>query len=297
MTRVIVSTMGKGGSTKTTSIVTLGTGLFLKGQRVLMIGLDPQCDMEVHLGIDVDHLPRLQVYNRAMELETRSKSINTLLTAPPVNNPYNMIIHLSFEEYRDAFSIPEGLTLDVIAADRDLDATDRTMQAINMHLIKPIVEVLSPHYDYILIDTRRADSYLTLGALCEATDALLPLDTEYLSMRNLPATLEMIANIRASANRDLHLLGILYTKARLNTKLAENVIGETQEILKKLAEQDPTKFQDFLDKILPFRVRHTIRYSEASALGVPIQFYDNPDAQKYARDYQPLIDLVLGGEA
>ena len=56
----------KGGVGKTTSAVNLGAALAQAGQRVLMIDLDPQAHMSLHLGVDPDSIEH-SVYDLLVE--------------------------------------------------------------------------------------------------------------------------------------------------------------------------------------------------------------------------------------
>ena len=52
---VVVAVLNqKGGVGKTTSVVNVGAGLALAGRRVLLVDLDPQGHLGLHLGVDPD---------------------------------------------------------------------------------------------------------------------------------------------------------------------------------------------------------------------------------------------------
>ena len=52
---VVVAVLNqKGGVGKTTSVVNIGAGLALAGRRVLLVDLDPQGHLGLHLGVDPD---------------------------------------------------------------------------------------------------------------------------------------------------------------------------------------------------------------------------------------------------
>ena len=61
-TRAIALINQKGGVGKTTTTVNLGAALSRLGQRVLLIDLDPQAHLTLHVGIDPDNL-ELSVYD------------------------------------------------------------------------------------------------------------------------------------------------------------------------------------------------------------------------------------------
>lgn len=52
----------KGGVGKTTTTVNLGACLAMLGKKVLVIDMDPQANLSVHLGVDI-HKLKYSVYN------------------------------------------------------------------------------------------------------------------------------------------------------------------------------------------------------------------------------------------
>ena len=245
MTRIIAIAIDKGGSGKTTTAVEVATGLTLHRKRkVLLVGLDPQADAEKHCGLK----PRLL-----------TKTINTLFTEVGTN-------------VRDLI-ITTPFGLDVLPANKSLDDTDRSMRATQVGLLKPILEQLND-YDYIIIDTRRAGSYLTINALVAATDVLIPLQAEYLAFEGLVDTMQDIRNVKRGLNPLLNIIGILPTMVRARTNLAKAILEELGE--------------DYADMVLPVQIHDSVRFAEASYAGKPTQIYA-PDA---AREYLKLVEMI-----
>lgn len=247
MAKIIAVAMDKGGSGKTTTAVAVATGLHQRGKRTLLMGLDPQADAERHVGLDPRQL---------------GMTINTLLTKIGVD-PHDAITKTSFG-------------LDILPANKDLDATDRSMKATNVGILKPIIEALSDDYDYIVIDTRRTGSLLTISAFVAATDVLITLEAEYLAMENLSDTMVDISEVQQGLNPGLKILGILLTKVRSQTRLARTIIEEIE------------KNEIYRQYLLPIHITNTIKHAEASYAGLPIQLYA-PDA---AVDYGKLVEII-----
>jgi chromosome partitioning protein len=253
MSIVIAVAMDKGGNGKTTTAVALATGLHLQDKRTLLLDLDPQADATKHLGFQPRKL---------------TKTINTALTELNID-PFSLIIRTDF-----------GLAL--IPANKDLDATDRSMKATQVGLLEPIISALSTAYDYIVIDTRRSGSMLTIAALVVADSVLIPLEAEYLAADNLEETFNDIANVQRGLNKRLKIIGILPTKVRGSTRAGQDVLKEVR---------DNPRYAPYL---LDIEIKNTIRHVEASGAGLPIQIYaEQIHEPEHATGYNQLVERVM----
>jgi chromosome partitioning protein len=250
MTKVFAIVVDKGGCGKTTTAVALATGLHQAGKKTLLIDLDPQGDAGRHLGYKPKEF---------------TKTVNTLFTEMGVD-PFDVIIQTDF-----------GLSF--IPANKTLDATDRSMTASQVGLLKPFIELLSKEFEFIIIDTRRAGSLLTISALVAATDALIPLEAEFLAAENLEETMQDINNVKKGLNKNLQVFGILPTKVRKKTRLTREVLNDLNQV------------EEYKGHILDILIRDTIKFGESSYAGQPIQLYD-ADA---AAEYQQLVEHVING--
>ncbi len=237
-TKILCIVIRKGGSGKTTTAVNLAEALRQRKRRVLLIDLDPQGDSTKHLGL------------RPRQLR---QSINTLFIKIGVD-PRDMVQ-----------TTESGLAL--IPANRDLEDTDRSMKATQVGLLKPIIEALAPDYDYIILDTRPAESILTINALIASTHVLIPMQAEYFAMDGLVDTLQDISNVKKGLNPQLKIVGILPTQVRATTNLAK-----TRQL------------------VLPVSIRHSVRLGEAAYAGMPGLIYA-PDSEA-AKDYVRLAEVI-----
>ncbi len=247
MTKVYSIVIRKGGSGKTTTAVNLTQALLQRRRRVLLVDLDPQGDSTKHVGL------------RPRQLH---QSINTLFTKIGVD-PHDIV---QTTEY--------GLS--IMPANRDLEETDRSMKATQVGLLKPIIEALAEDYEYIIIDTRPAESYLTFNALFASTHALIPMQTEYFAMDGLVDTLKDISDVKRGLNPSLTLVGILPTQVRATTNLAKTVLEEVG--------------QEYHQLILPVSIRHSVKLGEAAYAGMPGLLYA-PESEA-AKDYIRLAEVI-----
>lgn len=206
MGRIIAIANQKGGVGKTTTVVNLAAGLAMLGHRVGVIDLDSQGALTISLGQD-PYTIRPSTYNLLMEPD---------LTL-------NDITHQARPNLRLA---PANVEL-VAAEYRLLKKTDRTQRLHNA------LKRVDPELDFILIDTPPSLSLLTVNGLVAANELLIPVATNYLSMRGVRSLLESVWMIRERINPGLKLLGVLPTLVYANQSHAMSAIAEMQAVFKQ----------------------------------------------------------------
>ncbi len=195
MTRVFAIANQKGGVAKTTTVHTLGAALAEKGQRVLLVDLDPQACLTFSNGINPDELDRSLhdvMLNRAQASEVIIK-VGDLHVLPSTIDLAGAEVHLLSKTGRE-FQLRRGL--------------------------EPVLD----SYDFILIDCPPSLGILTINGLTAASEVLVPLQCETLSSRGVGQLLETIADVRAFTNPRLEVRGVIATMYDSRTKLAQQVI-------------------------------------------------------------------------
>ncbi len=195
MTRVFAIANQKGGVAKTTTVHTLGAALAEKGQRVLLVDLDPQACLTFSNGINPDELDRSLhdvMLNRAQASDVIVK-VGDLHVLPSTIDLAGAEVHLLSKTGRE-FQLRRGL--------------------------EPVLD----SYDFILIDCPPSLGILTINGLTAASEVLVPLQCETLSQRGVGQLLETIADVRAFTNPRLEVRGVIATMYDSRTKLAQQVI-------------------------------------------------------------------------
>ena len=192
---VIAITNQKGGVGKTTTAINLSAALAMRGQRTLLIDLDPQANSSItYLE---DRAPARSMY----EVLGGDVPITDAAVATSVER-------LSL--------VPSRISLAKLEAQLvgELDAPFR---------LKDRLECVRDDYDFVVIDTPPALGLITVNALVAATHLIVPVQSSYFALEGTDDLLETIEKIRARPNPNLKLLGAVVTLYDKRTTLGRDV--------------------------------------------------------------------------
>ncbi|HCG01500.1 MAG TPA: chromosome partitioning protein, partial [Chloroflexi bacterium] len=134
------------------------------------------------------------------------------------------------------------------------------------------------NYDVILIDCPPSLGLLTINALTAADSVIVPLQTDYLSVRGATLLIsKTIRRVQRKLNPDLRLLGVLVA-------IHDSRTTHAREVLEGLHETFP-------DALFTTIIKHTVRFRDAAAEGHSI--FEHPRASDAAAAYRALADEVL----
>ena len=148
----------KGGSSKTTTSITLAQGLSLRGHRVLVIDSDPQGSMTTLFGL----LPDAEVdpNQTILPLYTGEREDVTASIQPTYWDGIDLVPAASFL-FSSEFILPAR------------QAKDRNFQF--WRVLDFGLDTARQNYDVIIIDTPPSLSYLTVNALMASNGIIMPL--------------------------------------------------------------------------------------------------------------------------
>ncbi|CAB4700585.1 MAG: AAA family ATPase [Actinobacteria bacterium] len=248
--QVIALANQKGGVAKTTTTLNLGVALAEMGKRVLAVDLDPQGNLTMSQGMNPDAIEK--------------SMFDVLVSRMPIEE---VIAHRE---------------IDLAVASIDLAGAELALssQIGRERALEKAFQPIRERYDYILIDTPPSLGLLTINAFVAATGVIVPVQTEYLSLRGLAQLQNTLQIVRENLNPHVGIIGILptmYDKRLTHSREADEILRES-----------------FGDVVFNTRIRKTVRYAEAPVKGASVLAYE-PDGEAAAL-YRDLAKEVLSGE-
>ena len=180
----IVFSNHKGGAAKTTSALNVAVVLAAQGSRVLAVDLDPQGNLSVTLGADLEELEINRRTSHRMMLEQNVDISNYLKRARP--------------------------RLDFIPACIDYDAEGliETYRVSRERLLRNRLQEVSKAYDYCIIDTPPSLHAPTLNALAMSDMTVIPVDSSSYALVGLRQMLRMVTAVRRAHAPKMMFMGL-----------------------------------------------------------------------------------------
>ncbi len=96
-------------------------------------------------------------------------------------------------------------------------------------VLKEYIDSLRPQYDYILIDCGPTLGVLNVNALTAADSVIIPVQTQYLSMKGLEMLLSSVKRVQKRFNPRLEIKGVVLTMVDKRTALSREVSAAVQK--------------------------------------------------------------------
>ena len=250
----------KGGVGKTTTTVNLGAALAHQGFRVLLLDMDPQANLTVH----VDKRPDLEG--------------NTMTSL--------FVEDASLEKLVQATTSPK---LSVVPSDTSLAGVEQVLaNRIGRETI--LREALAAFagasaFDFALFDCPPSLGVLSANALVAADFVVIPMQAEYLALQGMAKLLEVVQLVQKRLNPALQIACVLPCMVDARTNLSTEVLREID-----------AHFGPLLAKA---RIRNNVKLAEAPSFGRTI-FEHAPesngarDYQMFAAEFLAMIGVAAG---
>ncbi len=182
--KTIVVANHKGGCAKTTTALNLAIVLAKQGSRVLSVDLDPQGNLSVALGADLQELESTRCTAHRMMLDTKGDIAAYLMRARPRLDLIPSCLD------HDAETLIEGQPVS-----RDL-------------LLKNRLSSVRSGYDYCVIDTPPSLRAPTLNALAMSDMTIIPIESSMFALVGLTQLMRMVAAVRRAHAPRMIILGL-----------------------------------------------------------------------------------------
>ncbi len=194
----------KGGVGKTTCTVNLGAGLAASDQRVLLIDMDPQANLGLHLDLDIH-----EIEHSTYSVLCGRSSVHQAVVCDVLPN------------------------LAVLPATIDLSGAEiELVNAIGRETLLRdlLVDYLQEEpYDFVLVDCPPSLGLLSLNALTAVNEVFIPLQTEFFALQGMTRLVEVVELIRNRLNPKLEVTTIIATLFDSRKNLSREVVEEIRE--------------------------------------------------------------------
>lgn len=201
-TRIISFSNHKGGQSKTSSTVSVGSNLSRRGYKVLLIDLDAQCNLT-----------------------------NSLLEGNHEENLYTAMTGRSKLPI-----LPVSETLYVVPASLELAMLDLELASAiaRERILADLLEPIKDMFEFIFLDCPPSLGILTLNAFTASTDIIVPMVAEVLPFQGLKMISNFLSTVNKRLNPKVKILGILiarFEEVKLSRMIEEKLRSQLGDMV------------------------------------------------------------------
>jgi len=257
--RTIAVLNQKGGVGKTTTVVNTAAALAAAGSRVVVIDLDPQAHLTIHLGLEpqIIEAGSYKVLTQSADFEAEILLVRPNLWLLPAN-------------------------VNLVGAESEL------VSVVGREtILREALQSSEDKFDYCLIDCAPSLGLLTLNALAAAREVLIPLQPHFLALQGFGKLLQTIELINKRINPNLEVKGVLLCMFDSRASLPNEVRADIEQFLNEARGTNSAWAQA---KVLPTYIRRNIKLAEAPSYGKTIFEYEQNCHG--AEDYRKVAEFI-----
>ena len=222
--KTITITNQKGGVAKTTTAWHLGVGLARKGNRILLVDMDPQSNLSFTANVDL------------LNIE-----------------------HSLYDVFKGEATAKEALisisdNIDILVGGLELTAADRTFtQLAREKMLSKALKTIQANYDYCIIDTPPSLGVMNENALTCSDYVIIPIQADVYALQGISQLQGFIEDIKENTNSSLKIMGILITRVSSHTNLHNVVLPQFEKAAARMNT-----------KVFNTTIRSTVSVGEAA---------------------------------
>jgi chromosome partitioning protein len=244
---------------KTTSVVNIAAALAGAGLKVVVVDLDPQAHLTIHLGLEPE-----TIESGSYKVLTQSaKFEEAILLVRP---------HL--------WLLPANINL--VGAESEL------VSVVGREtILREAIKTVEDKFDYLIIDCPPSLGLLALNALAAVDEVLIPLQPHFLALQGFGKLLQTVELVNKRINPNLSVRGILLCMFNSRASLPNEVKADIGQFLNNARGTTCAWSQA---QILPVYIRINIKLAEAPSYGKTIFEYEQNCHG--AEDYQRVAEFI-----
>lgn len=242
----------KGGVGKTTTSHSLAVGLAIKGYKVLMVDTDSQANLT--------SVCEYEILNEFSMYDVFKNTVNIK----------DIIVKVSDN-------------LDLAPSNIKLAGIEPELMSVmgREYKLKEILADVKDEYDFIIIDTPGSLGILTINAFTASDNIIIPTTASMFAIQGMTQLNEIIANVVSYTNKDLKILGVLFTRYNSRTNVTRDLVEVTNQILETVNAP-----------IFDTKIRNSVSVEETQMLSKSV--YDfKKSGNIVGDDYTSFVEEVL----
>jgi len=263
--RTIAVLNQKGGVGKTTTVANTAAALAAEGCRVVVIDLDPQAHLTIHLGIEPQNI--------------ESGSYGVLIKEAKFEQEIMLV-------RPNLWLLPANINL--VGAESEL------VSVVGREtVLREAIKTIGDKFDYAFIDCPPSLGLLTLNALAAVSEILIPLQPHFLSLQGFGKLLQTVDLVGRRINPSLKVKGILLCMFDSRASLSNEVKADIEGFLDNTRGTNSAWAEA---RLLPVYIRRNIKLAEAPSYGKTIFEYEQNchGAEDYKKVALYLQDMEYG---